>query len=427
MLVPQRRVVVTGMGVLAPNGHGLAEFETALREGRSGVRFIPRLRELNFACQVGAVPVGLESLMERYFSVEQRMSMKASVIPSACIPALDAWVDAGLEVPDPFDDRVDWDTGAVIGTGGGGADHACFLLPSVLAGKVRRLGATHAEQMMVSGASARLAGLLALGGIVTTNSSACATGVEAIVHGFNAIRDGRAKRMVCGAAEGCEVVNWASFDAMRVMAPNFNDAPEKASRPMSARACGFVPAAGGAALVLESLECARKRGARIHAELSGAYMNCGGHRNGGSMTASNPRAAQQCIRHAVTMAGIKPGEIDLINGHLTGTKADPLEIENWRAALELTPATLPKVNATKSLIGHALGAAGAIEVVGCLLQLEHGFIHGSANCEDLSPLIEPYAKSIVQRTVDIDLRWVAKTSFGFGDVNACVIFNKWET
>ncbi|UCF89110.1 MAG: beta-ketoacyl-[acyl-carrier-protein] synthase family protein, partial [bacterium] len=196
----------------------------------------------------------------------------------AAIAALDAWQDAGLAVPEAGDDAVDWGSGAILGTGIGGMDTiGAKVIPLTDSGRVRRLGSTAVEQVMASGISARVSGLLALGNQVTTNSSACSTGTEALQLGADRIRTGRAERMLCGGAEGASHYIWAGFDAMRVLCRTMNESPERASRPMSASAAGFVPAAGAGVLLLESLESARERGAKIHAELCGAAVNCGGH------------------------------------------------------------------------------------------------------------------------------------------------------
>jgi 3-oxoacyl-(acyl-carrier-protein) synthase len=346
----------------------------------------------------------------------------------ASIAAIDAWEDAGLVRPARDDERVDWDSGTVLGTGIGGMDTiAARVVPLTDAKKVRRLGSTAVEQVMSSGVSARVSGLLALGNQVTTNSSACSTGSEAIAMGADRIQRGLAKRMLCGGAEGASHYIWAGFDAMRVLSRKFNDAPERASRPMSASAAGFVPSAGAGALLLESLSSAQERGARIYAEILGSALNCGGHRGGGSMTAPNPESVQRCIRAALASAGIEAGAVGAINGHLTATGADPREVKSWAAALECQPDALPPITSTKSMIGHALGAAGAIESVACVLMLNGGFVHPSINCEDVHPEIEPYAASIPQTMLakpDLDI--VIKAGFGFGDVNACLVFKKWN-
>ncbi len=416
------RVVVTGLGVLAPNGHGKEAFVAALRAGKSGIRHHASLAEAKFACQVGGIPEGVDELQKKYLSDEELMAMNPNMVYAA-IAAIDAWTDAGLARIPADAEEVDWDTGAIIGTGIGGIDTiAEKLAPRVDAGKVGRLGSTMVEQIMSSGNTARIAGLLALGNQVSTNSSACNTGTEAIVNAFLQIREGRAKRMLAGGSEGHSKYIWAGFDAMKVLNRTKNDAPTAASRPMSASAAGFVPGSGAGVLMLESLESARARGARIYAEVLSGYVNCGGHRMGGSMTAPNPRAVQRCIEGAVAMAGVRGDEIDAINGHLTATFADPYEVANWSRALGLAPDRMPLIHSTKSLIGHALGAAGGIECVASVLELHHGFVHGSINCDDLHPDLLPYAASVPHQTVDRPLRVLAKASFGFGDVNGCLIF-----
>jgi 3-oxoacyl-(acyl-carrier-protein) synthase len=414
------------MGVVAPNGIGLAAFDAALREGRSGLRHVPKLAELGFGCTVAGVPPGADAAAEAAFDGELLLAMNANHRMGA-LAAVEAWTDAGFPRPEPGDDRVHWEAGAVLGTGVGGLDTVGGkLVPMTDAGKVRRLGSTMVEQVMGSGVSARVSGLLALGNQVTSNSSACSTGTEAVLEGVARIRSGLAERMLCGGSEGDSHYIWAGFDAMRVLSRRFNEEPERASRPMSASAGGFVPAAGAGVLHLESLESAERRGARIHAEVLGGALNCGGHRGGGSMTAPNPEGVRRCIRAALADAGISAPEVDAISGHLTATGADPNEVEAWAAALEARPGALPPITATKSMIGHALGAAGGIESVACVLMLRAGYVHASLNCEDVHPRVAPFAASIPHETRPMPgLRTIAKASFGFGDVNACVVFRKW--
>ncbi len=195
---------------------------------------------------------------------------------------------------------------------------------------------------------------------------------------------------------------------------------------MSASAGGFVPGSGAGVLHLESLESAQERGARIYAEILGGAINCGGHRGGGSMTAPNPEGVQHCISTAVAVSGIDPDEIDAISGHLTATGADPKEVANWAKALERTPESFPVITSTKSMIGHALGAAGALESVACVLMLRDRRVHPSINCEDVHPEIEAYAGSIPQVVREMpELNTMIKAGFGFGDVNACAIFRRW--
>ena len=421
-----RRVVVTGMGVVSPNGVGLEEYSRALRGGVSGIRHQPLLEELKFGCTVGGIPQGTDEIAEEYFEADELLAMNSSH-RYGCIAAVDAWTDAGFERPEPDEDRIYWEAGTVLGTGIGGLDTTGEkLVPMTDAGRVRRLGSTIVEQVMGSGVSARVAGVLALGNQVTSNSSACSTGLEAIIEGYYRIGEGRAERMLCGGSEGSSHYAWAGFDSMRVLCRNHNDEPEKASRPLSASAGGFVPGSGAGLLHLESLESAQARGARIYAEVLGGAINCGGHRRGGSMTAPNPEGVQRCIREAVADAAIDPDEVDAINGHLTATGADPREVASWATALQRSPDTFPVISSTKSMIGHGLGAAGGLEAVACILMLEGGFVHPSMNCEDVHPEIEAYAASIPHVVREMpELNTIIKAGFGFGDVNSCAIFRKW--
>jgi 3-oxoacyl-(acyl-carrier-protein) synthase len=423
----KKRVVVTGMGVVAPNAHGLENFEQALREGRSGIRFIPRLEQLKFSCQIGGIPENFDKVLEKYFDHEKLLSVNEN-IGYASVAAIDAWIDAGFKVTDSDDNTVDWNTGVIAGCGIGGMDTiAETLVPMINECKVRRMGSRIVEQVMNSATSGRIGGLIGAGNQVTSNSSACSTGNEAIIEALLRIRMGLAKRMIAGGSEASSPYIWGGFDSMKVICRKFNNNPAAGSRPMSASACGFVPGSGGAMLVIEDLDTAQARGARIYVEILGGYVNCGGQRMGGSMTAPNPEGVKRCIRTAIADAGIEADEIDAINGHLTATFADPYEVKNWAQALERTPENFPYINATKSLVGHCLGAAGAIECVATILQIYKGFLHPSINSEDVHPDIAQYADRIPQKCIEYpQLRIFAKAGFGFGDVNSCLIFKKWE-
>ncbi len=422
-----RRVVITGLGVIAPNGNGTRDFEMALRKGQSGIRYQEIMEEKGFGCRVAGTPQGVDELAEAAFSEDLLMAMNMSH-RYAALAALEAWQDAGFERPAQDDDRVNWDTGCIVGTGIGGMDTTAEkVVPLTDAGKVRRLGSTSVEQVMASGVSARLSGIFALGNQVTTNSSACSTGAEAVAMGFERIRDGLAERMLCGGAEAASHYIWAGFDAMRVLCRDFNEEPEKASRPLSASAGGFVPGAGAGVLMVESLDSAQARGAEIYAEILGAGINCGGHRGGGSMTAPNPESVQRCIGLALADAGIDASEVDAVNGHLTATGADPKEIASWAKALGREPGNMPTITATKGMVGHTLGAAGAVESVASILMLRGGFLHPCINCDDLHPEIEAYGAAIPHSVQEApNLKTLLKAGFGFGDVNACLAYRKWE-
>ena len=240
---------------------------------------------------------------------------------------------------------------------------------------------------MNSGVSAYLGGKLGLGNQVTTNSSACTTGTESILMAYERIKLGHAKRMLAGSTSDSGPYIWGGFDAMKVCTFKHNDSPERGSRPMSATASGFVPGSGAGAFVLEDLESALKRGARIYAEVLGGNVNSGGQRGLGTMTAPNPVAVQKCITDAMANAGITSNDIDVINGHLTATSKDALEIQNWSQALNRKGNDFPYINSLKSMVGHCLSASGSVESVASIMQVYHGFVFPNINCKDLNPEI----------------------------------------
>ena len=245
---------------------------------------------------------------------------------------------------------------------------------------------------------------------------------------YERIKSGQAKRIVAGSTSDSGPYIWGGFDAMRVCTFKHNNSPEQGSRPMSATASGFVPGSGAGAMLIEDLETALARGARIYAEILGGNINSGGQRGLGTMTAPNPIAVQKCIKDAVANAGITAKEIDAINGHLTATSKDSLEIQNWSEALGRKDSDFPFINSLKSMVGHCLSGAGSIESVASVLQLHHGFIFPNINCDDLHPEITAIIaeSKIPRKIIERDIKIVAKASFGFGDVNGCVIFKKFE-
>jgi 3-oxoacyl-(acyl-carrier-protein) synthase len=243
---------------------------------------------------------------------------------------------------------------------------------------------------------------------------------------FERIKSGQAKRILAGSTSDSGPYIWGGFDAMKVCTFKHNEKPTEGSRPMSAAASGFVPGSGAGAMVLEDLETALARGAKIYAEVLGGNINSGGQRGEGTMTAPNSVAVQKCIISAVESSGIHPKDIDAINGHLTATSKDSLEIKNWTEALGRSGVDFPYINSLKSMVGHCLSGAGSIESVASVLQLHQGFVFPNINCDDLHPEITELvdASRIPQHLIEKELTIIAKASFGFGDVNACVIFKK---
>ena len=422
----KKRVVITGLGVVAPNGVGVKDFTQALKEGKSGITFHQQLKDLNFSCQIGGVPQITEDLKSQYFTNLQLRGFNSSGILYGCIAGIDAWKDTGFEM-NP-ESELDYDTGLIFGTGTSGVEKFREAIYKLDDNQVKRLGSTVVVQTMASGISAYLGGMLGLGNQVTTNSSACTTGTEALLMGFDRIQAGKAKRMLVGSCSDHGPYLWGGFDAMRVMTYKHNENPEQGSRPMSATASGFVPGSGAGALVLESLESALERNATIYAEVLGGEVNSGGQRQGGTLTAPNAEAVQRCIKKAIENSGLEAYAVEVINGHLTATSKDGLEIENWTTALDRNGTNFPYINSTKSMIGHCLAAAGAIECVASVIQLKDQFVAPNINCENLHPEIDKLVavECIPIEKIDLDFDVIAKASFGFGDVNACVIFKKFE-
>ena len=421
----KKRVVVTGMGVVAPNGIGIPAFLNAIQNGISGIKFIPHYRELNFSCQVAGMPAFDWESLKNYISEVTFHGLKGTNIGYGVAAALDAWADSGI----PYDtDEPRWETGCVFGNSIADTEAMKNVIAKVDNKEARKLGSRVVEQAMNSGVTSYISGRLALGNKVVTNSAACATGTQAILMGYETIKDGYARRMLVGSAEHVDTYVYGSFDSMRVLSRKFNDDPEKASRPMSITAGGFVPGSGSAALVLEDLDFALERGARIYAEILGGNTNSGGQRQGGTMTAANSTGVIRFITESMNMAVLTGEQVDLVSVHLTATNADKQEIQNWCQALGRSGDDFPVTNSLKSMIGHSLSAAGSIETVASILQIVNGFVHPNINLEDPNPEIlnlvslEKLPVKMLKKEVNI----VAKANFGFGDVNSCLILSKYN-
>ncbi|WP_199269134.1 beta-ketoacyl-[acyl-carrier-protein] synthase family protein [Polaribacter sp. L3A8] len=422
----KNRVVITGLGVVSPNGVGIPAFTNAIKAGTSGITFHQNLKDKGFSCCIGGIPDISEEKKATYLTPLQLRGFNSTSILYGCIAGIDAWKDAGFSVDE--NSKLDYDSGLIFGTGTSGIEKFREAIYKIDEQQVRRLGSTSVVQTMASGISAYLGGILGLGNQVTTNSSACTTGTEALLLGFERIKNGKVKRMLVGSSSDSSLHTWGGFDAMRVMSYKHNETPEKGSRPMSETASGFVPGSGAGALVLESLESALERKATIYAEVLGGNINSGGQRNGGTLTAPNAEAVQKCITDAILDANISADEIDVINGHLTATSKDSLEIENWTKALQRKGTDFPYINSLKSMIGHCLAASGAIESVAAVLQIKEQFVFPNINCEDVHPEITALVSSdkIPTKMMEKNFTILAKASFGFGDVNACVIFKKYK-
>lgn len=421
----KKRVVITGLGIVSPNGIGLDSFTQAIKNGISGIKHDAELERLKFSCQIAGKPEVSTELSLQYFTDLELRNFNATGILYGVIAGMDAWQDAGLSIENNLE--PDWDSGTIFGTGTSGIDKFRESIYKIDDLQTRRLGSTAVAQTMNSGISAYLGGKLGLGNQVTTNSSACTTGTESIVMGFERIQQGKAKRMLVGSTSDSGPYIWGGFDAMKVCTFKHNDSPENGSRPMSASASGFVPSSGSGAMVIEELETALARGAKIYAEILGGNLNSGGQRGDGTMTAPNATAIQKCIKDALLDAEIHPIEIDAINGHLTATAKDAFEIENWCKALNRSGTDFPYINSLKSQVGHCLSGAGSVESVATVLQIHHGFIFPNRNCDDLNEdIVKRIApEKIPQVFMNKQINIVVKASFGFGDVNGCIVFKKY--
>ena len=420
------RVVITGLGIVAPNGINVPSFTHAIRHGITGLHFLQELKDHAMGCCVAGFPKDFDdTIIRKYVSPGVFKSLKSTTIKYALTAAIEAWENAGLAFGSS---QAQADSGCVFGNGVCDVDHMNYAINFFERMEVQRLGVRHIEQLMTSGASAFIGGLLGLGNQVTANSSACSTGTEAVVMAYEKIRAGGASRMVAGSCEASSKYIWGVFDAMRVLNRNHNDDPSAASRPMSIDSAGFIPGSGAGALILEDMNLAKDRGATIYGEVMAGHVNSGGQRNGGTMTAPSPEGVIKCIETTVSKAGIDPREIDLISGHLTGTNADKMEIANWAAALGLGGDNFPYINTLKSLTGHCIGATGSLECVAAVLQMHHNFIQPNMNCEQIQPeILEIIAEKCVVRTpTNKDINTVIKANFGFGDVNSCIIFKKYK-
>jgi 3-oxoacyl-(acyl-carrier-protein) synthase len=420
------RVVVTGLGVVAPNACNVSAFAKALQNGTSGIRFESQLAQLNFGCQVAGTPQLSQEQIDQHLTPLQQRGFKASGMLYGIIAGKQAYSDAGLEIAP--NDRAHQNLGVIMGTGQSGGDKFREAIHLIDDGRVRRLGSTSVIQTMGSGISAWLAGELGAGNLVTSNSSACSTGTEAMIMGYERIASGKATQMLVGSTSDSGPYIWGGFDAMRILPTQFNDNPTVASKPFAASAAGFVPGSGAGAIILESLASARERGAHVYCEILGGAINAGGHRGDGSMTAPNGAAVQRVIQMSLEEASIDSSQVDAINGHVTATGKDAYEVMNWSQALNRSGIDFPLINSFKSSIGHCLAAAGSIELVGSILQIHEQKVFKNNNLDQVHPDILPFvdATCIPTKTVNTKIDVLLKASFGFGDVNACVVLKRYK-
>lgn len=402
------RVVVTGMGIVSSIGNNCAEVGTSLREGRSGIKFSEEYEALGFRSQVhGAIDIDLDALIDR--KLKRFMGASAAYNYIAMREAVSA---SGLSEEAISNPR----TGLVVGSGGGSPENIVAAADILREKGVKRVGPYMVTRTMSSTNSACLSTAFSIKGVSYSISSACSTSAHCIGHGMELIQMGKQDVVFAGGGEELHWTTSVLFDAMGAMSAKYNDAPETASRTYDVNRDGFVISGGGGLLVLESLEHAQQRGAPILAELIGYGATSDGH----DMVQPSGEGAIRCMNLALANVDTP---IDYINTHGTSTPAG--DIQELEAIRSVFGESVPPLSATKSLTGHALGAAGVNEAIYSLIMLQGGFIAPSINISDLDP--KALGFPIVQASTEApDLKTVMSNSFGFGGTNATLVFRRFE-
>jgi 3-oxoacyl-[acyl-carrier-protein] synthase-1 len=403
-----KRVVITGLGIVSCLGNDKASVTESLKTGRSGIRFNEQYRDAGLRSQVaGSIDPGIIEQIDR-----KPIRMMGDASAYAYIAMRDAIADAGLSDAQVSTPR----TGIIAGSGGGSNSNIIESADILREKGIRKVGPFRVPRAMSSTVSACLSTFYKIKGVNYSITSACATSAHCIGAAMEQIQLGKQDIVFAG---GGEEEHWSLamlFDAMGALSTARNETPETASRAFDADRDGFVIAGGGGMLVVEELEHARKRGAKIIAELVGYGATSDGH----DMVAPSGEGAIRCMRQAMSTVDTP---IDYINAHGTSTPAG--DSQELTAIKEVFPKNIPAISSTKSLTGHSLGAAGVQEAIYSLLMLEHDFIAASANIGNLDPAAEgvPIARVYKQNA---GLGTVMSNSFGFGGTNASLIFRKFQ-
>ncbi|HXF52985.1 MAG TPA: beta-ketoacyl-ACP synthase I [Hyphomicrobiaceae bacterium] len=407
-----RRVVVTGMGIVSSIGNNTQEVLASLREGRSGIVRAEKYAELGFRCQVHGEPkIDWEAQVPR----KPKRFMEAGVAWNY-IAMEQAIRDAGLTDAEVRDER----TGIIMGSGGPSTRAIVRAAGITREKEPKKVGPFEVPKAMCSGPSAALSTAFQVHGVNYSISSACATSAHCIGNATELIQWGKQDVMFAG---GCEELDWTLsvlFDAMGAMSSKFNDNPSKASRAYDKNRDGFVIAGGAGVVVLEALERAKARGARIYGEVVGY----GATSDGFDMVAPSGEGAVRCMRMAMRGANGKgTPRIDYINPHATATPVgDQKEVDAIRAVFG---SRMPAISATKSLTGHSLGASGVQEAIYSILMMNNGFICESANIEELDPEFDD-VPIVRERRDGVTLNCVMSNSFGFGGTNATLVISRYD-
>jgi 3-oxoacyl-[acyl-carrier-protein] synthase-1 len=408
-----RRVVVTGLGITSSIGNNAAEVVDSLKAGRSGIVFAEDYARLNFRSQVHApVKIDLEAAIDR-----RQKRFMGDGAAYAYLAMEQAIADGGLEVGDIINPR----TGLIVGSGGPSTRNLVAAADITREkGGPRKIGPFMVPRAMSSTCSAVLSTAFKIKGVNYSISSACSTSAHCIGNAAELIQLGKQDIIFAGGGEELDWTLSCLFDAMPAMSSSFNATPEKASRAYDKDRDGFVIAGGGGIVIMEELEHAKARGAKIYAELVGY----GATSDGADMVAPSGEGAVRCMQQALNEAGGHGhnAPIDYINTHGTSTPAG--DVTELNAIREVFGDKVPAISSTKSLTGHSLGAAGVQESIYSILMMRDNFITASANIENLDPGAEGFP-IVRERQDNVTLNRVMSNSFGFGGTNASLIFQRY--
>jgi 3-oxoacyl-[acyl-carrier-protein] synthase-1 len=407
-----KRVVVTGLGIVSSIGNNAAEVTKSLRDGTSGIEFVPQYKELGFRSQIaGTLKLNPEELIDR-----RLMRFMGNGAAYAYLAMKQAIEDAGLSDSEVSHDR----TGVVAGSGGPTTGAIVQAAITTKEKGPKRVGPFQVPRAMSSTVSANLATAYKIKGLSYSISSACSTSAHCIGNAVECIQLGKADRMFAGGGEELDWTLSVLFDAMGAMSSKYNDTPARASRAYDKDRDGFVISGGGGIVVLEDLEVAKARGAKIYAEVIGY----GATSDGADMVAPSGEGAVRCMKLALEGfpgSARRNAPVDYINTHGTSTPVG--DITELDAIRQVFGEKLPTVSSTKSLTGHSQGATGAHEAIYSLLMLKNDFVAASANIENLDPGAANYPIAR-QRIDNAGLQTVLSNSFGFGGTNACLLFSR---
>jgi len=405
-----RRVVVTGLGIVSCLGSDKASVIDSLRQGRSGIKFKQEYADMGFRSQVaGSIDLNLDELIDR--KLKRFMGDAAAF---AYLSMQQAIEDSGLKEEQVSNVR----TGLIAGSGGASSANQVEAADVLREKGLRRVGPYRVTRTMGSTVSACLATPFKIKGVNYSISSACATSAHCIGNAMEMIQLGKQDVVFAGGGEEEHWTMSSLFDAMGALSTSYNETPEKASRAYDADRDGFVIAGGGGMLVLEELEHAKARGAKIYAELVGYGATSDGY----DMVAPSGEGAVRCMQQA--MAGLEGGKVDYINTHGTSTPVG--DMAELTAIQEVFGDDCPALSSTKSLTGHSLGATSVQEAIYSLLMMENNFIAASANVDNLDEAAAGLDIVVGKARENVTLNSVLSNSFGFGGTNACLVFKRYQ-